>query len=308
MAFCGAVLAQEFPTRPVKLLVGFLPGGIPDTIARAIAPAMTSLLGQSFVVENRPGSGGLAAAQELMRAPPDGYTLMSGSGSQWAILPALRPGLYDPEKALAPVALVSTNSLYIVVHTTMGVKSLPEFIALVKSKPGAFSYGSSGNGTVHHLFMESFIAAAGLNIQHVPYKGAPQQVQALIAGDIPIAVVSSSNIAAQVKAGQLRMLVATTRTRSRLTPDVPSMSDAGMPEIHFTGDVGYFAPAGTPRAVIERLSAALAKAVQRPELLQRSDALGIEPVYGTPEQLAEIVRADIVRYTKAVKISGAKVD
>ncbi len=307
-ALCQIALAQDFPSRPIKLLIGYPPGGVPDTVGRAIAPVMQSLLGQPFIVENRPGAGGLTAVQEVLRSPADGYTLLSADSAQWAILPALRPGTYDPEKAFAPVAMVTTNSVYITVRSSLGVKSLQEFIALMKSKPGAFSYGSSGNGSVHHLFMESFKAAAGLDIQHVPYKGSVQQVQALLAGDIPIGIAGGTATAAYVKSGQMRLLLTSTRERSKLTPDVPSMGDISLPELDFAGSVGYLAPAGTPRSAIERLTAAIAKAVHQPELMQRFESVGVESFYKTPEQYAEIIRADVPRYVKAVKISGAKVD
>ncbi len=300
--------AQDFPARPIRLLIGYPPGGVPDTIGRAVAPSMSATLGQPFLVENRPGAGGLTAVQELMRSEPDGHTLMSGDSGQWAILPAMRPGVYDPEKAFAPVGQVSTNAIYITVRSTLGVKTIQEFIALMKSKPGVYNYGSSGNGTVHHLFMASFMSEAGLDLRHIPYKGAVQQTQALVAGDIPIGVVSMTNSTQFVKTGQLVWLLASTRTRSKLTPEVPSTAEAGFPDIHFAGDVGYVAPAGTPRAVIERISAALAKAVQQPELLQRSQTMGVEPTYRNPDQLAELMRADRVTYNKAVKISGAKVE
>lgn len=308
LAACATALAQDFPNRPIKLLIPYPPGGVPDSVARAVAPAIQAALGQPFVLDNRPGAGGLTAVLEVMRSPADGYTLLSGDSGTWAVLPALRPGSFDPEKAFAPVAGVSTNSMYITVRSDLPAKTLQEFIALIKSKPGAYQYASSGNGSLHHLFMESFKAAAGLDMQHVPYKGSSQQVLALLAGDIPIGIGGPAATAPHVKAGKLRWLVTSTNERSKLTPDVPSTSEFGMSDLHFAGDVAYFAPGGTPRAAINRISGAIGKALQQPDVMARIDAVFLEPLYRTPEQLAEVVRADIVRYTRAVKVSGAKVD
>ena len=308
MVPCLAPLAQEFPSRTVRLLVPYAPGGQPDNIARALAPSISASLGQSFVIENRPGAGGLTAVQEVARSAPDGYTLLSADAGQWAVLPALRPGVYEFDKIMTPITLVNTSALYIAVRSAVPAKNIQEFLALVKSKPGEFSYGSSGNGSVHHLFTESFKAAMGLDIVHVPYKGSSQMVQGLLAGDIAIGIAATASTSAFVKSGQIRLLVATTRERSRLTPDVPSMGDLGQPDLNFAGESAYFAPVGTPRAVIDRLSNAVAKAVQQPEIAQRMESLGIELIHRNPEQTAQHIRGDVARYAKAVKISGAKID
>lgn len=303
-----AAWSQEFPARPVRLVVPYPPGGQPDSIARALAPSVSAGLGQSFVMDNRPGAGGLTAAQEVARAAPDGYTLLAGDAAQWAILPALRPGIYDFEKTFAPIALVYTSALYIAVRSTVPARTIQELLALVKSKPGVYSYGSSGNGTLHHLFMESFKAAMGLDILHVPYKGSAQMLQSLLAGDIPIGIAGTASAGPHIKSGAIRLLSTTTKDRSRLTPDVISMSELGQPELNFAGESAYFAPAGTPRAIIDRISGVLAKAVQLPDVTQRAEALGVEMLYRNPEQLVQQVRTDAARYAKAVKISGAKVD
>ena len=303
-----AAWAQEFPSRPMRLVVLYPPGGQPDNIARTLAPSVSAMLGQQLVVDNRPGGSGLTGIQEVTRNPADGYTLLSADAGQWASLPALRPGVYDFEKLFAPIALVSTSSLYITVRSAVPATTIQELIALAKSKPGSLNYGSAGNGTVHHLFMESFKAAIGLDIVHVPYKGSSQIVPALLAGDIGIAVTATASTGAFVKSGQMRLLATTTRDRSRLTPEVPSMGDLGQPDLSFAGEVGYFAPAGTPRAVIDRLAGALAKSVQQADIVQRMEGLGVVMTHLNPEQLAQHVRADVARYTKAVKISGAKVD
>jgi tripartite-type tricarboxylate transporter receptor subunit TctC len=308
LTIAQGVCAQELSGRPVRILVGFPPGGAPDLTARAIAPGLGNALGVSVIVDNRPGAGGQIAMNETARAPADGHTLFIASASQWAVQPVLRPGSIDPEKQLSPLAVVATNSMYVAVNATVPAKTAQEFIRLIKASPGTYSYGSSGNGTVHHLFMESFMAAAGLNMQHIPYKGTPQQVQAVVAGEIPFVVVSATAVAPFVKTGQVRLLLASTRQRWRMNPDVPGTGELGFTDINFPGDMGLFGPAGMPRPLVDRLSAGIAKAVQRPELMQRADMMGAEPVYGTPEQLAEIVRGDLARYAKAVKIAGVKAD
>ncbi len=300
--------AQDFPNRPIKLLIPYPPGGVPDTVARSVAPAIQQELGQPFVLENRPGAGGLTAMQEFLRAPADGHTLLSGDSGIWAVLPVLRPGNFDPEKSFVPVAGVSTNSLYLTVSGELPVKSVQELVATLKSKPGGYQYASTGNGSLHHLFMESFRAAAGVDMQHIPYKGSAQMIQAVLAGDVLVTVVGPAATVGMVKAGKLRWLATTTRERSRLTPEIPSTTDIGMPDLHFSGDVAYFAPAGTPRAAVTRISATIAKALQQPDVIQRLNASFLDPLYRNPEQMAEVVRSDLVRFTRAIKVSGAKVD
>ncbi len=308
LALSSVAAAQEFPNKPIKILIPYPPGGVPDSIARAISAPVQAALGQPLVLDNRPGAGGMTAVQEFLRVPADGYTLLSGDAGLWGVLPALRPGTYDPEKNFTSVANISTNSMYITVRSDFPAKNIQEFIALVKSKPGQFQYASSGNGSLHHLFMESFKAATGLDMQHIPYKGSSQQVQALLAGDVPIGVGGGSATSPQVKAGKLRWLVATTRDRSKLTPDVPSMSEIGLSDLNFAGDVGYFAPAGTPRAAVNKIADAINKALQQPDVVQRVNTAFLEPLFRNPDQMAETVKADKERYAKAVKISGAKVD
>lgn len=300
------VWAQDI-SRPIKILVGYAPGVTPDVVTRILAGAMGTILNQNIVVENRPGAGGWLAVQELIKSPPDGNTLVCLDPGQWAVLPAIRPGLYDPLKALAPVGLAYTSPLYLVVMDTFPAKNLQDLIGLIKTNPNAYNYGSSGNGTFHHLFMESFKAKAGLQVTHVPYKGGSQALQGLLSGDIQI-LVGGPTTEAYVKAGKMRRLVVASRERWRTAPDVPSMSDVGMPDLQFVGDVGYFAPAGTPKPVVDRLTDGLAKAVRLPDFVDKAPLLGIGIQYKTPAQLLELVRDDIPRYQQAVKVSGAKAE
>ncbi len=300
--------AQDYPNRPVRLIVPYTPGGQPDNIARTLAGPISAALGQSLLIENRPGAGGLPGVQEAMRAAPDGYTLLSADAAQWAILPALRPGVYDFEKSFAPISLIYTSALYIQVRSSVAAKTIQELIALAKSKPGSLSYGSAGNGTVHHLFMESFKSALGLDIVHVPYKGSGQMVQALLAGDIQIGITATASTGPHLKTGAIRLLATTTKDRSRLTPDIISQGELGFPEHNFAGESAYFAPTGTPRPIIDKLSGILAKAVVVPDVVQRAETFGVEMLHRNPEQTLQIMRADVARFVKAVKISGAKAE
>ena len=308
LAAFGSAQAQEFPSRAIRIIVPYAAGGVPDPLTRTLGSMMSPLLGQQIIVENKPGAGGVPAMQDLMRSPADGYTLSYADAGLWAVQPALRPGIYDPMKEFTPLGTAVMSIIFVVVREDLGVRTIQELIALAKSKPGQLSYGSSGSGSLHHLFMESFKAATGLDMQHIPYKGSSQQVQALLAGDVPIGVGGGSATSPQVKAGKLRWLVATTRDRSKLTPDVPSMSEIGLSDLNFAGDVGYFAPAGTPRAAINKIADAINKALQQPDVVQRVNTAFLEPLFRNPDQMAETVKADKERYAKAVKISGAKVD
>lgn len=303
------VHAQEFPSKPLRLLVPYSPGGSADVVGRVAAQQMAALLGQPFVVENRTGAGGIPGVQSLVSAPPDGYTLLVADAGHWAANPALYAKLpYNPQRDFVPVGMITTSSLFLVVHESVPAKNLQELVALAKASPGKLNYGSSGSGSVHHLTMEVFKNALGLDIVHVPYKGTGQSVPALLGGQVSMAIAALTSVASHVKQGKVRVVGANTKKRSPLAPDVPPMADAGVPDLDFPGELGLVAPAGTPSPVIDKLSAALAKAVQHPDAVARFTAIGVEPVGNTPTQLAETIRADIPKYARAVKISGAKVD
>lgn len=299
-------LSQEFPAKPVRVLVGYAAGGTPDVVARFLGQQMGTTLGQPIVVENRPGAGGLPAVQELLRSAPDGYTMQIIDVGGYAILPAMRPGAYDPVKDLQAIGQATTNAVYITVNNKIPAKTMPEFIALVKSRPGQFSYGSAGIGSLHHLFMEAVKVAFGLDLQHVPYKGSGQSVIALLNGDVPMAIAGPTATQQFVNEGKLRMLAGSTKERDKLAPDVPSAAEFGQPDIDFGGDMGYFAPAGTPRPVVDKLAAALAKAVLSPEFAARVGALGTNVMYRNTDQFAEAVRAAVPRYQRVVKLAGIK--
>lgn len=305
-----AAYGQEFPSRPLKFIVPYAPGGAADVVARTIAPPMSETLGQQLVVENRVGAGGIPGFEALAKSEPDGYTLIIGDSGQWAINPALYTKLpYDPVRDLAPIGFATTVSLFIVTNESFPAKNLRELIALVKSKPGAFNYASAGTGTLHHLTMEAFKAALGLEIVHVPYKGSGQATPALVSGEVPMSIAALTAITQHVKAGKVRVLAVTTKKRSIFAPDVPPVEEFGVHDFDFPGEQALFTRAGTPRPHIDKLAAALGQAVRRPDVVKRFAAFGAEPVTdSTPERLAQTVRADIERYARAVKVSGAKAD
>ena len=309
MAALSAVVpacGQDYTSRPIKLITPYPAGGQADIVARLIGQQMTEILGQSVVIENKPGGGGSIAVDALMLSAPDGYTLLIADAGQWAINPALRKQSYDARRDLAPVGKVSTSSLFLVAHKSVGVSNLQELIALARAKPATLTYGSSGTGTVHHLSMEAFKAALGLDITHIPFKGTAQSVPAAGSGQTSLAVAGLNAVAPFVQTGDLKILGANTKKRSRLAPDVPSMAEAGAGDFDFPGELGLFAPVGTPQPIVDKLSGAVAKGLENAELQTRFAAAGVEADYGTPDQLRDVVRIDIDKYARAVQISGAK--
>ena len=303
-----SVSAQDYPSRPIRLLVGVAQGGTPDVVSRFFSQLMSGPLGQQVVVENKMGAGGLVAAQELVKAAPDGYTMMVMDVGQYAIGPAMRPGTYDPVKDLQPLAQATTNAVFVTVSSRLPATTMQEFVTLVKSKPGEYTYGSVGVGTIHHLFMEALMSSFGLKMTHVPYKGSAQTLVALLGGDLMIAIAGVTTMREHVNSGKVRLLAASTRERDPLAPTVPSAAEFGHPELDYAGDLGYFLPAGAPRPVVIKLADALGKAIQGPEFAARATALGTQVKYRNPEQFAELVAASYSRYQRIVKQAGIKPD
>ncbi len=305
-----AASAQQFPSRPVRVVVPYAAGGLPDTMARIAAPRLVELLGQHFVVDNRPGAGGIAGCELVARATPDGYTLLIADVGQTAINPAVYSKLpYDTLRDFAPVSLMGTSGQFLAAHATVPANSLKELIAAVKARPGQLRYGSGGIGSVHHLSMEALKAPLGLDIVHVPYKGTGQAVPALLAGEVSLLFAALPSIAPHVKAGRLKLLGVNTIKRNAQAPDVPTIAElTGIKDYDYPPAIGVMAPAKTPKAVIEKLAAAIAQSVQHPDTVTRYTTLGIDPVGNTPEQYLAQTRADIAKYAKAVKAAGVKVD
>ncbi len=311
LAFCAAGNAQDYPIRAVKIIVPYAPGGQPDVAVRVLAQQFSTQFGQPFVVENMPGSSGIVALNAFLNTPLDGYTVSYGDTGTWAINKALNPKLpYDPQKDFAPIGLFGESTgVFLVVTGSVPARTLQELVALVKSRPGYFSYASSGVGSIHHMIMEDFKASLGLNILHVPYKGSAQTLPALVGGQVSMALASLAGVSSYAADGRVRILAVSTKKRSSLAPNVPTIAEAGIPEFHHAGGEGLVARAGTARAVVDKLSAALAKAVAMPEVAARFASVGLELVPDTsPGALAERIRLDQIKYTRVVKISGASAD
>jgi tripartite-type tricarboxylate transporter receptor subunit TctC len=304
-----AASAQSYPNRPIKVVVPYAAGGLPDTMARLVGQKMGESFGQQLVVENRGGAGGIVGTSEVAKAAPDGYTLLVADVSQIAINPHLFSKLpYDPLKELTGVSLMGTSPLYLVAHPSVPANNMKELIALVKSQPGKLNYGSSGLGSIHHLATEAMKVGLGLDLVHVPYKGTGQSVPALLGGQVALLYAALPSIESHVKAGKVKILAVSTPQRSAQTPDVPTIAESGVPGYDFVAEIGFYAPAGTPPDVIAKVAGEVQKAVKQADVVQRFKQLGIDPVGSTPEAYNAANRANYQKYEKVVKASGAKID
>ncbi len=302
--------AQEYPSRPIRVVVPYAAGGLPDTMTRLASIRMTESLGQQIVVDNRPGAGGIGACELVAHANPDGYTLLVVDVAQTAINPALYARLsYDTLRDFAPVSLMGTSAQFLTANASVPANSLPELIKLAKGKPGQMRYGSGGIGSVHHLSMEALKTPLGLDIIHVPYKGNGVAIPAMISGEVALVFSALPAIEGHLKAGRVKLFAVNTIKRSPQAPNVPTVSEVtGIKDYDYPPAIGILAPAKTPRAVVNRVAAAVARAVNHPDTAARYTALGIDSVGNTPEQYAAQIRVDIAKYAKAVKTSGVKVD
>jgi tripartite-type tricarboxylate transporter receptor subunit TctC len=304
-----AAAAQDYPVKPVKLVVPYSPGGLPDSMARLVSQRMSESLGQQFVIENRGGAGGIGGTEYVAKSAPDGYTLLVADVGQIAINPHLYSKLpYDPLTDLVPVSLLGTSSLFLVAHPSVPVNSFAELVAYAKARPGQLNYGSSGTGSIHHLATEALMAAFGLEITHVPYKGTGQSVPALLGGQVNLLYSALPSIEAQVKAGKLKLLAISTPKRSPLAPEAPTVIELGVAGYNFAPEIGLLAPAGTSSAIVARLAAAAHRAVFHGDTVQRFSQLGIDPVGSSAEAYAAQIRAAYERYGRVVKATGARVD
>ena len=310
LAACACAQAQNYPNRPVRMVVGFPPGGGTDVVARIIAPGLSENLGQSVVIENRPGATGTVAAAAVAKSTPDGYTIMMGHVSVNAIAPSLFPNLqYDVLKDFAPVTLAASVPHFVVVHPSLPVHSIRELIAYARERPGKLSFPSAGNGSTPHLAGEIFKSMAGVNLVHVPYKGSGQSMADLLAGQHQVAFDTAPASAGNVRSGRMRVLGVSTAKRIPEYPDVPTVAEAGVPGYEVITWYGVFAPAGTPAAVVNRLHAEIAKAMESPVAHARLAEAGADgSVTRSPEEFAAIVRADTARYAKIIKEAGLKID
>ena len=301
--------AQAWPTKPIKWVVPFAPGGTTDILARTIGEKLSAALGQPVVIENRPGAGGGVGADYTAKAAPDGYTLVGGTISTHAINASLYKSLpYDPVKDFAPITLIARLPNLLVVNPNVPAKDVTELIALLKANPGKYTFASSGNGTSQHLSGELFKSIAGVDMQHIPYKGSPPALQDVVAGQVTMTFDNITTAWPLAKAGNLRPLAVTTAQRSAVAPDVPTMQEAGLAGYEVGSWQGVFAPAGTPPDIVRKLNAEIVRILRTPEVRDKLVALGAEPVGNTSEEFAALVRSEVAKWADVVKRSGARVD
>jgi tripartite-type tricarboxylate transporter receptor subunit TctC len=306
--FCSSVFAQAFPAKPIRLVVGFPPGGSGDFLTRLIADEMAKDLGVAVIADNRPGAGGNIAAEIVAKAPADGYTLLMGAvhhtiaTSLYASLP------YDFQKDLAPVTIVALVPNILTVHTAIPAKSVSELVAYGKANPGKLSYGSNGQGTAQHLIGEQFSALTGVDMLHVPYKGSGPLTTDLIAGQISMSFDTITPVLPQIKAGKLRPLAVTTAARSPTLPDVPTLAESGLTGFDQGTWFGVLAPAATPKEIVTKLNTEIVRILQMPDVQKRFAEIGAQAVGNTPAQMAETIKSDTAKYATLVKQAKVKIE
>ena len=306
----GSALAQNYPSKPIRMIVGFPPGGGTDVMARLVTPKMTAAWGQQVVIDNRAGATGIIGTDLVAKAVPDGYTLLMGHVATNAIAWSLFAKLpFDPAKDFAPITRVSSVPHLLVVHPSVDVRTVKDLIALAKAKPGQLTFPSAGNGSTPHLAGEIFKTMTGVNLVHVPYKGTGQSLQDLLGGQVQVAFDTTAAVITYVKAGRLRPIAVTTAKRIASLPDVPTVAESGVPGYEVTTWYGLFAPAGTPAAVVRKIFAETARIVRLPDVKERLDSMGTEETTNTsPEEFAALVKSDIAKYAKVVKAAGLRID
>jgi tripartite-type tricarboxylate transporter receptor subunit TctC len=300
---------QAYPSKPIRLVVPFPAGGSLDVVARAIGQKLTEAWGQPVVIDNRPGAGGNIGADLVAKSAPDGYTILEGALSTHAVNVSLYGKMpYDPIKDFAPITLVAVTPNVLVLSASFPVNSVPELLAYARANPGKLSFGSGSNGSAGHLAGELFKTEAGVDMVHIPYKGGAPALQALLAGDTQLMFDNLANSAAQLKAGKLKALAVTTAKRSSLMPELPTLSETGLPGFDIYTWWGFMAPAGTPKEIVAKWNAEVTRILNSPEMKAFFAQQGAEPAPDSPEQFAALISSEISKYAKIVKQSGAKVD
>ena len=305
----GGASAQTYPAKPIRIIVAFAPGGPADVMARLIAQRMQQFIGQSLIIENKPGAGGTIGARAAAESEPDGYTLLLGNTSTLVISPVVYQNIgYDPVKAFAPVALLGVAGNMIVVNPALPAKTVSELIALAKRSPGKLNYSSPGAGTPPHLIGEMFKVRTGSDIVHVPYKGGGLAMQSVIAGETQMAFESTAVSLPYVVGGQVRGIAFTSDRHNPQAPDLPTMVEAGVPDFVFASFTGVVAPAGTPTAIVSRLNAAINETLKSPEVLAILSKLSVEPRIGTPENFSAFLSGERAKWVPLVKAAGVKAE
>lgn len=309
LALPAVAFAQAWPSRPVRLVVTFPPGGSTDTAARIVAPKLAERLGQQVIVENRPGAGGGVGIEAVAKSPADGHTLvLAGAGGLTANPSLYRKLNYDPLKDLAPVGTFGTSPFVLIAHESLPAASVKDVVALAKAKPGRLSYASGGNGTAMHLTGELIKSMTGSFIVHVPYRGTGPAVLATMGGEPELAIADLASVRQQARGGRIKLLGITSRERSSLAPELPTLAESGVPGLEAVGWFAVLAPAGTPAAVIQRLSSELNAVLRLPEVRELFANAGLEPLPGTPAALTELMQRDTAKWAAVIKRSGATVD
>jgi len=309
LAAAGALHAQPYPNKPVKVIVPWPPGQATDLAARIVAEKLSTQLGQSFVIENKPGAGGAIGTEAAVKSAPDGYTLLAASSGPISIMPNLQKTPYEPLSDLAPISLTNAVPFALVVHPSFPATNAREFIAVVRANPGKYTFSSSGTGATAHLFAELFNSMAKLSAVHVPYKGTAPAMTDLIGGQISYSVETVAATVGHIKSGRLKAFGVTSARRTAAVPDLPPLAEAAdIPGYDCVAWGGYAAPAGTPREILLRLAAEIQKAVQAADLKERFATLGMDTASSTPEEMGAFMRREQERYGTIIRNAGIKIE
>ena len=301
------VASQSYPLKPIRIIVPFAPGGAKDIIARVVSQRLAEPLGQQVIVDNRGGAGGALGAEQVARAPADGYTLLLANPGPNAINPVLQPKTpYDPIKDFTMITLMAVSPQVLVIHPSMPVRSVKDLVALARAKPGQINYGSSGIGAITHLAMEFFKARTKTDMVHIPYQGANLSLTALIGGQVSTMFAALGSISNMLGTGKIKALGVAANERTPLLPGVPTIAEGGIKDFEVVNWFGILAPANTPRLVVDRLNQAINRVVQSPETKERFSSLGFEPRGGTPEDLERHIKSEIARWASVIKSQGIK--
>jgi len=309
LATLGVAHAQTYPNKPIRIIIAQAPGSATDVISRVVGNRLSEALGQPIVVEARPGAGGAVGTEAAARSAPDGYTLFMGNNSTHGSNPAVYPKLpYDAVKDFAPISFVASVPYVLVVEPSLPASSVQELIAFARSRPGKMNYASAGNGSTHQFCAELLKSTAGIDMVHIPYKGSPPGIAALLAGEVSLMFANLTDIGAQIRSGRVKPLAVTTLKRAELLPNVPTMVEAGVPDFEITSWFGLLAPAGTPAPVVARLNAEMVKVLAREDVKSTLGAQGLNVSSSSPEQFAAHIKSEIARFTRIARTAGIKAE
>jgi tripartite-type tricarboxylate transporter receptor subunit TctC len=309
VASIATALAQNYPNKPIRIIIAQAPGSATDVISRVVGNRLQESLGQPVIIEARPGAGGAVGTEAAARSAPDGYTLFMGNNSTHGSNPALYPKLpYDAVNDFAPITLVAAVPYVLVVDPSLPVNSVEQLIALAKSRPGKMNYASAGNGSTHHFCGELLKSMAGIDLLHIPYKGSPPAIAGLLGGEVSLMFANLTDIGSQIRSGKVKALAVTVANRANLLPEVPTLSEAGLRGFEIGSWFGLLAPAGTPAPIVGRLNAETVKVLGRADVQSTLGAQGLELVPGSPEQFAAHIKSEIAKFTRIAKAAGIKAE